>query len=167
MKTLKCALIGIGIFIGSAPASAECTCRSRDVVANEGEVVCLNTPLGQRLARCDKVLNNSSWTFLQGACPTVSRTLTPVRHALARLQNPLWTGARQSSPAIFAKVIRRYSANQGPPIGGREPIKPTPGLVVLHDPVLRQGYRRAAIRLAGRCKGLFLKRLDVFVRPAF
>ncbi len=88
MKALKFALIGIGLFIGSAPASAECTCRARNVVAIEGEVVCLNTPLGQRLARCDKVLNNSSWTFLPGACPAISRTLTPARHALARLQNP-------------------------------------------------------------------------------
>ncbi len=94
MKALKFALIGIGLFIGSAPASADCTCRSRDVVASEGEVVCLNTPFGQRLARCDKVLNNSSWTFLQDGCPALSRTLTPsptltpARHALARLQNP-------------------------------------------------------------------------------
>ena len=88
MKALTFALIGIGLVIGSAPALADCTCRSRDVVANEGEVVCINTPFGQRLARCDKVLNNSSWTFLQDACPTLSRTLTPARHALARLQNP-------------------------------------------------------------------------------
>ena len=93
MDALKFALIGIGLFIGSAPASADCTCRSRDVVASQGEVVCINTPLGQRLARCDKVLNNSSWTFLQDGCPALSltltpSTLTPARHALARLQNP-------------------------------------------------------------------------------
>ncbi len=94
MKALKFALIGIGLLVGSAPAAAECTCRARDVVASEGEVVCLNTPLGQRLARCDKVLNNTSWTFLQDGCPAISRTLTPsptltpARHALARLQNP-------------------------------------------------------------------------------
>ena len=93
MKALKFALIGIGFFIGSAPASAGCTCRAQDVVANEGEVVCINTPLGQRLARCDKVLNNTSWTFLPGACPIALRTLTPARHALARLQNPVWLGA--------------------------------------------------------------------------
>ena len=103
MNALQYALIGIGLFIGSAPASADCTCRSQDVVANEGEVVCLNTPLGQRLARCDKVLNNTSWTFLQGACPTASRTLTPTRHALARLQNPVWTGEEQLSRAVLPK----------------------------------------------------------------
>lgn len=103
MNALKYALIGIGLFISAAPASADCTCRSRDVVANEGEVVCLNTPLGQRLARCDKVLNNSSWTFLQGACPTASRTLTPVRHALARLHNPPRAGEEKMSPAILPR----------------------------------------------------------------
>ena len=103
MKALQFALVGIGLFIGSAPASAECTCRAKDVVANEGEVVCLNTPLGQRLARCDKVLNNSSWTFLQGTCPIVSRTLTPARHALARLHNPVWMGEGQWSRAILPK----------------------------------------------------------------
>jgi hypothetical protein len=103
MNGLKYALVGIGLFIGSAPALADCTCRSRDVVANEGEVVCLNTPLGQRLARCDKVLNNSSWTFLQGACPTASRTSTPASHALARLHNPVWPGEGLNSLALLPK----------------------------------------------------------------
>ena len=103
MKALRFALVGIGLFIGSAPASAECTCRAKDVVANEGEVVCLNTPLGQRLARCDKVLNNTSWTFLQGACPTTSRTLTPARHALAKLQIPVWADEEQRSRAILPR----------------------------------------------------------------
>ena len=103
MKALKCALVGIGLFIGSAPALADCTCRARDVVANEGEVVCLNTPLGQRLARCDKVLNNTSWTFLQGTCPITSQRPTPARHALARLHNPVWTGEGPSSPALLPK----------------------------------------------------------------
>ena len=103
MNTLKCALVGISLFIGAAPASADCTCRSRDVVANEGEVVCLNTPLGQRLARCDKVLNNSSWTFLQGAGPTATQMLNPARHALAKLHNPVWPGEELTSPAMLLK----------------------------------------------------------------
>jgi len=112
MNGLKFATAGIGagmaLVIGCQSALADCTCRSRDVVANEGEVVCLTTPLGQRLARCDKVLNNSSWTFLQAACPTASLTLAPVRHALvshapvshemARLQNPVWAAAAASQP---------------------------------------------------------------------
>lgn len=102
MNALKYALIGLGLFIGSAPASAGCTCRAKDVVANEGEVVCLNTPLGQRLARCDKVLNNTSWTFL-GTCPTVSRRLTPTDHAPARTQSLAWAGEGPGSPAILPK----------------------------------------------------------------
>lgn len=102
MKALKCALIGVALCIGFTPASAGCTCRAKDVVANEGEVVCLNTPLGQRLARCDKVLNNTSWTFL-GACPAVSQIPTPARHALAQLQSPAWAGEGLGSPAILPK----------------------------------------------------------------
>jgi hypothetical protein len=35
--------------------------------------VCLKTPSGPRLARCEKVLNNSSWKFLPDACPQASR----------------------------------------------------------------------------------------------
>ncbi len=103
MNGLKFALAAIGLLIGYEAALADCTCRSRDVVANEGEVVCLTTPLGQRLARCDKVLNNTSWTFLQDACPTTSLTPAPVSHALARLQNPAWTAAKQSSSAILPR----------------------------------------------------------------
>ncbi len=85
----KIALVAIGLAIVSEPASAACTCRARDVVANEGEVVCLNTPLGQRLARCDKVLNNTSWTFLREGCPTASQSLTPAEQTLADLRDPL------------------------------------------------------------------------------
>jgi len=103
MNALKCAVVGIGLFIGSVPASADCTCRSKDVVASEGDVVCINTPLGQRLARCDKVLNNTSWTFLQDACPVISQKPAPARHALAGLQNQLRTGER---PGSAAKVPR-------------------------------------------------------------
>jgi hypothetical protein len=106
MNALKFALVGIGIFVASDPASADCTCRSRDIVANEGEVVCLNTPLGQRLARCDKVLNNTSWTFLQDACPSAKLTDTPAGHALARLKNPVWTGEGPDSPTILPKSVR-------------------------------------------------------------
>ncbi len=102
MKALGCALIAIALWIGSAPASAGCTCRAKDVVANEGEVVCLNTPLGQRLARCDKVLNNTSWTFL-GACPTLSRTLTPAGHAQTPMPSLAWVDKGQGFTAILAK----------------------------------------------------------------
>ena len=45
-----------------------CTCRAKNIVASEGEVVCLQTANGGRIARCEKVLNNTSWRFLPGRC---------------------------------------------------------------------------------------------------
>ena len=46
----------------------ECSCRSKGVVAYEGQIICLQTPNGPQLARCEKVLNNTSWRFLQRPC---------------------------------------------------------------------------------------------------
>jgi hypothetical protein len=57
----------------SSPANADCTCRGPGVVAKHGQTVCLRTPAGLRLARCEMVLNNSSWTFLPEPCPEASR----------------------------------------------------------------------------------------------
>jgi hypothetical protein len=55
-----------------SPAAADCTCRGPGVVAHHGQTVCLHTPDGPRLARCEMVLNNSSWTFLPDPCPEAS-----------------------------------------------------------------------------------------------
>src|SRR5882724_8218641 len=70
-------LIAVGLFAvllagAAAPASADCTCRGPGVVAHHGETVCLHTPMGPRLARCEMMLNNSSWTFLPDPCPEAS-----------------------------------------------------------------------------------------------
>jgi hypothetical protein len=52
------------------PASAACTCRGQGgIEAFLGETICLSTPNGTRLARCEMVLNNPSWTFLDEPCP--------------------------------------------------------------------------------------------------
>lgn len=61
---------------GSAPAEADCKCRARGVVAAEGQTLCIRTPDGLRLARCGKVSNVASWTFLQGPCPLASLELS-------------------------------------------------------------------------------------------
>ena len=52
-------------------AAADCTCRARGVLATHGETLCIRTPEGLRLARCDKVSNIASWTFLNGQCPQI------------------------------------------------------------------------------------------------
>jgi len=45
-----------------------CVCRAKDVTAREGQIVCLATPNGMQLARCERILNNTSWRFLQRRC---------------------------------------------------------------------------------------------------
>ena len=62
----------IAILAGTtfSTANADCTCRARGgVQALMGQTLCIATPNGLRLARCDKVLNNTSWTFLDEPCP--------------------------------------------------------------------------------------------------
>jgi hypothetical protein len=59
----------------TTPASADCTCRAPGIVAKHGQIVCLNTPQGPRLARCGMVLNNASWKFLPDACPEALRVI--------------------------------------------------------------------------------------------
>jgi hypothetical protein len=63
--------IAAALLIGAAtsPARADCVCRARDVVATHGQTICIQTPDGARLARCEKVSNVSSWRFLKDSCP--------------------------------------------------------------------------------------------------
>lgn len=50
-------------------AWADTTCRARDTFAIQGQILCIPTPEGPRLARCDTVVNVTSWTFLEAPCP--------------------------------------------------------------------------------------------------
>jgi hypothetical protein len=56
--------------IATAPTTAEadCTCIYAGGNVEHGQTACISTAKGKRLARCDKVLNNSSWTILDEAC---------------------------------------------------------------------------------------------------
>lgn len=49
-----------------------------------GETVCMKTPTGSRLARCDMALNNTSWVFLDAPCPSAEMTPAPLRHPHAK-----------------------------------------------------------------------------------
>lgn len=53
-----------------AGAASDCRCRYKGASVAEGETICLATAKGLRLARCERVLNNTSWTFLDRPCPT-------------------------------------------------------------------------------------------------
>jgi hypothetical protein len=49
-----------------------CPCRYPGGVAPPGAVVCLDVNGKRSLARCEMVLNNSSWRFLDKPCPIAS-----------------------------------------------------------------------------------------------
>jgi hypothetical protein len=62
-------IFGVSFFIAfiglsASFANAECTCRNRDINVTEGKTVCVQTSKGPQLARCEKVLNVTSWRFL-------------------------------------------------------------------------------------------------------
>jgi len=78
MHRMLAALIFAGALVPASMAAADCTCRGRDGLAFQlGEMVCLNTASGPRLARCEMVLNNSSWKVTGESCPTARATPIP------------------------------------------------------------------------------------------
>jgi len=54
---------------GQAFAGAKCKCRFNGGYIEEGQTACIKTPTGMSLARCEKVLNNTSWKTLNKPCP--------------------------------------------------------------------------------------------------
>lgn len=50
-------------------AKADCTCRANGQDFTEGQIACIRLPEGSYLARCGKVLNNTSWVRISDACP--------------------------------------------------------------------------------------------------
>jgi len=64
----------------SAFAGEKCKCRFNGGYIDEGQTACLKTPKGLSLARCEKVLNNTSWKTLNLPCPVAS--LSPSENQL-------------------------------------------------------------------------------------
>ena len=69
---------------GGLPAlgdSDECRCRGSDGrIFYEGDLACIRTAKGPKLARCEMALNNTTWTIVRDDCPSALR-LSPVRVA--------------------------------------------------------------------------------------
>jgi hypothetical protein len=65
--------------LAPAEASAEhkCQCLYHGNKFEQGQLVCIKVDGASHLARCDMLLNNSSWTFLQTGCPTAFATPIP------------------------------------------------------------------------------------------
>lgn len=71
MKLLR-ACFSVAALLAAGPvfAEPECTCLANGTRYAEGSVVCIRLPSGSWLARCGKVLNNTSWQKIQDGCPT-------------------------------------------------------------------------------------------------
>jgi hypothetical protein len=70
-------LVFLGWFCAPS-AEADCRCRGSDgTLFQQGEIACIKTTRGTRLARCEMFLNNSTWTVVRDDCPTASATSLP------------------------------------------------------------------------------------------
>jgi len=84
MRRLLAALFVVGAIAQASSALADCTCRGRNGTAVAlGGYACLTTADGPRLARCEMVLNNSSWQSTGESCPMAlfSPILRPIDRA--------------------------------------------------------------------------------------
>lgn len=80
MKTVACSLIVlVALASAEAPALADCQCLANGKTFHHGEVACLSLPTGKLLARCDMVLNNSSWQKLQDGCPEAAADAAQIK----------------------------------------------------------------------------------------
>jgi hypothetical protein len=64
-----------GVISGATGEPIPCRCRYRDSDFKLGDTVCMNTHLGVQLARCDLMLNNTSWVPIGVPC-TISQLQT-------------------------------------------------------------------------------------------
>lgn len=58
-------------FLATVPAAAGengCTCKFVGGDVKQGDTACISTAQGKSLARCEMVLNNTSWTILNQPC---------------------------------------------------------------------------------------------------
>ena len=69
-------LAGEAAMAADGPPDARCNCRNRDGSRPElGQVVCLDVGGQRYLARCEMVLNVTSWQKVQDGCPSASLSL--------------------------------------------------------------------------------------------
>jgi hypothetical protein len=81
MTRILTALTTVFILFFAQLASAQCTCIYVGGRVNEGETACIWSAKGKTMARCEKVLNVTSWKNLEQACP-VEQSLKPATFPL-------------------------------------------------------------------------------------
>ncbi len=70
-------IFGVVIFVADS-SKADCVCRYKSGETTEGQTACLATAKGKELARCVKVLNVTSWKFLDEPCPNAANDSQPI-----------------------------------------------------------------------------------------
>lgn len=87
----------------SARGQSNCVCRYAGQSYAQSTCVCIVTPDSARMACCDKVLNNSSWTFTGDGCPIAAvPDRSPTQSIAGRL--------RPAAPESWRQDGRWYAA---------------------------------------------------------
>lgn len=81
--------LGIFVLPATALAAPDCTCRYDGGEVAEGQTACIKGPKGMTMARCEKVLNNTSWKMLNQPCPQSAVPQSPRRLAAAEAPKTL------------------------------------------------------------------------------
>ena len=76
-KSAALALVILLALPAAATAGPECRCRYQGKEFEQGALACIRIGATTRLARCDMLLNNSSWTFIKDGCPSAALTPLP------------------------------------------------------------------------------------------
>lgn len=79
-RRLTMTILAASLFVltGTAQAGPECTCRFAGQSFQLKSCACITTSAGPRIACCGMVLNNTSWTFTQKACPLAGLSEKPL-----------------------------------------------------------------------------------------
>ena len=64
-----------GVTSGATGAAIPCRCRFKGTDFRLGDTVCMQTPHGIQIARCDLVLNNTSWMPMGVPCTMSGRAV--------------------------------------------------------------------------------------------
>ena len=79
LATAATATLVSGLML-AVPANAgeSCNCVANGQRIQLGQLFCIRTASGKQfLARCERVLNNTSWKRVQDSCPSASNMTTP------------------------------------------------------------------------------------------
>ena len=75
MRRLIAALLLTAVSVLPALGDPDCRCRGSDGrIFHEGDLACIKTAKGPKLARCEMAQNNTTWRVMRDDCPTAMAT---------------------------------------------------------------------------------------------